>query len=69
MNCVVCGCNDEIEVHGHYQCAKCGRILDGDCCQGSQQNSREQIYRENRVRKQADNCQTRVVLKFLQHYI
>ena len=41
MNCVVCGCNDEIEVHGHYQCAKCGRILDGDCCQGSQQNSRE----------------------------
>ena len=21
-------------IHGHYQCAECGKIQDGDCCQG-----------------------------------
>jgi hypothetical protein len=38
MDCVVCGCTQEVEIHGHTQCSKCGRILDGDCCQGSQQS-------------------------------
>ena len=36
MKCVICGCKEEIMVHGHYQCSKCGRMLDGDCCQGEQ---------------------------------
>ncbi len=57
MECVVCGCSQEIEIHGHTQCAQCGRVLDGDCCQGSQQNEsvKEKIYRENRVCKEFEN--------------
>ena len=60
MDCVVCGCSEEVEIHGHYQCAKCGRMLDGDCCQGEQTNSkaeeRERTYKQNRIRQSADNC-------------
>ena len=30
-----CGCTEpKVFVHGHYQCVKCHRICDGDCCQG-----------------------------------
>lgn len=29
-----CGSSEEIMLHGHYQCSKCGRQNDGDCCQG-----------------------------------
>ena len=36
MKCVVCGCDREIMIHGHYQCEECGRTMDGDCCQGEQ---------------------------------
>ncbi len=32
-----CGCKEpKVYVHGHYQCVKCKRICDGDCCQGEQ---------------------------------
>ena len=38
MICMICGAKDQVvEVHGHLQCI-CGRILDGDCCQGVQKN-------------------------------
>ena len=23
-----------VDVHGHYQCANCKCVADGDCCQG-----------------------------------
>ena len=36
MKCVVCGCDREIMIHGHYQCVECGTTMDGDCCQGEQ---------------------------------
>ena len=31
--CPRCGRTGKIEVHGHYQCAACGSVID-DCCQG-----------------------------------
>ncbi len=32
-----CGCKEpRVYVHGHYQCVKCHRVCDGDCCQGEQ---------------------------------
>jgi hypothetical protein len=34
--CPKCGCDKpKIWVHGHYQCADCKCVADGDCCQGS----------------------------------
>ena len=34
--CPKCGCDKpKIFVHGHYQCADCKCIADGDCCQGT----------------------------------
>ena len=33
--CPKCGCDKpKVFVHGHYQCADCKCIVDGDCCQG-----------------------------------
>ncbi len=33
--CDKCGCDEnKVYVHGHYQCANCKCITDGDCCQG-----------------------------------
>ena len=30
-----CGCTKpKVFVHGHYQCADCKCVGDGDCCQG-----------------------------------
>ena len=45
MKCVACGCEEEIMIQGKYQCMKCGRIMDGDCCQGeqSQKNNKERM--------------------------
>ncbi len=35
--CPTCGCTKpKVFVHGHYQCVKCKKICDGDCCQGEQ---------------------------------
>jgi len=47
MDCVICGASEEeaVEVHGHMQC-KCGRILDGDCCQGETCESSIKIEEE-----------------------
>ena len=48
---MICGASEDeaVEVHGHKQC-QCGRILDGDCCQGSQQSDTKSVnkisYRE-----------------------
>jgi len=28
-------------LHGHYQCEECGRIMDGDCCQGETEEKKE----------------------------
>ena len=44
MKCIVCGCDREIMIHGHYQCEECGKVTDGDCCQG------EQVQNENTER-------------------
>ena len=34
--CPRCGCDKpKVEVHGHYQCADCKCVADGDCCQGA----------------------------------
>jgi len=34
--CLVCGCDKpKVFVHGHYQCADCKCMADGDCCQGA----------------------------------
>mgnify|MGYP004396684443 FL=1 len=45
MKCIVCGCEREIMIHGHYQCEQCGKTMDGDCCQGEQEqkSSKERI--------------------------
>ena len=33
--CPRCGCREpKTMVHGHYQCANCKCVADGDCCQG-----------------------------------
>ena len=33
--CPKCGCaKPKVFVHGHYQCADCKCVADGDCCQG-----------------------------------
>ena len=48
MKCIVCGCDREIMVHGHYQCEDCGRTMDGDCWQG------EQVQKSNK-KKTASN--------------
>jgi hypothetical protein len=38
--CEKCGCDKpKIYVHGHYQCADCKCITDGDCCQGETQDA------------------------------
>ena len=37
MTCMICGCKEEIMVHGHYQCAACGR-MSYECCQGEQEH-------------------------------
>ena len=42
MKCIACGCDEEIMIQGKYQCMKCGRIMDGDCCQG------KQVQKENK---------------------
>ena len=35
IQCVRCGSRKPmVFVHGHYQCADCKSITDGDCCQG-----------------------------------
>jgi tRNA(Ile2) C34 agmatinyltransferase TiaS len=35
--CPKCGCDKpKTFVHGHYQCADCKCIADGDCCQGQE---------------------------------
>jgi hypothetical protein len=38
--CLACGEGEEIMVHGHYQCSNCGKLMDGDCCQGEQAKDR-----------------------------
>ena len=35
MKCPACGSEQITEYHGHEACI-CGRVLDGDCCQGAQ---------------------------------
>ena len=45
-----CGSEEELWVHGHVQCAKCGRINDGDCCQGESASRRNKAYKDNRIR-------------------
>ena len=45
MKCIACGCEEEIMIQGKYQCMNCGRIMDGDCCQGEQ----VQIDKEKRI--------------------
>ncbi len=37
--CLICGNNEEIMMHGHYMCAQCGKIKDGDCCQGETEDA------------------------------
>ena len=54
MDCVVCGCTQEVEIHGHTQCSKCGRILDGDCCQGSQQSDTKDKDWDYRIENDKD---------------
>ena len=34
MKCPACGSEQTVEFHGHEACV-CGRMLDGDCCQGA----------------------------------
>ena len=35
LTCPNCGCDKpKVWVHGHYQCADCKCVADGDCCQG-----------------------------------
>lgn len=35
LSCPKCGCDKpKVWVHGHYQCADCKCVADGDCCQG-----------------------------------
>lgn len=34
MKCPACGSEQIIEYHGHEACV-CGRMLEGDCCQGA----------------------------------
>lgn len=34
MKCPACGSEEVIDYHGHESCV-CGRILEGDCCQGA----------------------------------
>jgi hypothetical protein len=42
-------------IHGHYQCANCGKIQDGDCCQGETGvKERDRVYKENRIRNITD---------------
>jgi Fe2+ or Zn2+ uptake regulation protein len=42
-------------IHGHYQCAECGKIQDGDCCQGETgAKERDNKYKENRIRSSVD---------------
>jgi hypothetical protein len=52
---MACGCEEEIMIHGHYQCANCGKIQDGDCCQGETGvKERDRVYKENRIRNITD---------------
>ena len=41
MKCIACGCEREIMLHGHYQCEQCGKVMDGDCCQGETEENKE----------------------------
>ena len=34
MVCPACGSEEVVDYHGHEACV-CGRIVDGDCCQGA----------------------------------
>jgi hypothetical protein len=34
MMCPACGSEDVVDYHGHLACV-CGRMVDGDCCQGA----------------------------------
>ena len=34
MVCPACGSEEVVDYHGHEACV-CGRIKDGDCCQGA----------------------------------
>lgn len=34
MRCPACGSDQILDYHGHEVCV-CGRIVDGDCCQGA----------------------------------
>tara|TARA_B100001123_G_C14574169_1_gene735509 strand:- start:134 stop:427 length:294 start_codon:yes stop_codon:yes gene_type:complete len=39
--CVNCGCTKpKVWVHGHYQCADCKCVTDGDCCQGESESEK-----------------------------
>ncbi len=40
MTCQACGCKEEIMIHGHYQCAACGR-MNYECCQGETEVAEE----------------------------
>ena len=40
MTCQACGCKEEIMIHGHYQCAACGR-MNYECCQGETEVAKE----------------------------
>jgi hypothetical protein len=49
-----CGSKEEVWVHGHSQCLQCGRLNDGDCCQGESPSiKRNKAYEENRIRNKA----------------
>lgn len=50
MELCCCGGKEQHYVHGHYQCSSCGRINDGDCCQGEQENKRAKDYMLHRIR-------------------
>ena len=34
MRCPACGSDQILDYHGHFVCV-CGRMVDGDCCQGA----------------------------------
>jgi len=36
VECPNCGWLVFVEVHGHYQCSKCHRVIE-DCCEGERQ--------------------------------
>jgi hypothetical protein len=44
-----CGSSEEIYVGGHHQCARCGRMNDGDCCQGMQLCAQEKRKDKSKI--------------------